>query len=461
MVNCTPNARGFATMVIDAHADKLRYVMDTDRFFRYDGIRWAECNAQNVEIMSVIGVIHDHLLINEPDDKVAQQLVKLAGSATGVSSIVRLMKADRRIWANLDDFSRKPYLLNFPNGTLNLREPRYKGDDTECNFRNHDPADMLTTAFPVEYHPYEIPDTPLWTAMLMHMCGGDESLVFNLEQALAYGLYGANPEQMAVFLVGESNIGKTQALEIITELAGTLGGHGKIELIMKTHGSEHDSLRSDLRGRHFVMLGEAGNRLRLDELKFKDLTGSKFLPTRKLGQEQVSTRVTWTLYTATNELPEIHGSMDDAVARRLWIFELPGKQIPKNQQDSALTEKIIHQEGAHIVQRLAIRLMEWYGEGMPVTRHSACVQALDKYRTESDTVQLFCTIMLTGDVDEHVTYDDLHEAYVNFCRKRGLTQEGRRKLPKRVADITMAERDSSNCRIKGLKLQYEAPSWLK
>lgn len=468
----TPDPRGFSDILLGAHGGRLRYAKDTDRFYMYDGTTWNECGQQNVELLAVIGKIRDKmrrdlgdLPPDSQDAQVVSGLIKMTGSALGVNSITRFMKADPSLWVTTDDFARAPHLLNFRNGTLDLSLPVHgtspDGEEIpDFNFREHRPDDMLTTVIPLDYDPFSLPHTPLWDGMLSYMCGDDRELALSLEQALAYGLYGANTAQMMVFLVGAPGIGKTQVLEIMTELAGSLGGHGKIELIMRTQGSEHDSLRSDLRGRRFIMLGEAGSRLRLDDLKMKDLTGSRFIPTRKLGQEQVTTRVTWTLYVATNELPEIHGSMDDAIARRLWLFPLAGKEIPAAERDASLPQRIIREEGPLIMQRLARHLSGWYADGKPVERHVQSVRALDKYRAESDTVQQFCRALITDDPDGHVTYDALHEAYVNFCRKRGLPQESRRKLPRRVAEIMMAERDSSNCRIKKVRVNHEAPAWM-
>lgn len=475
-----PDALGFAELLVAVHPDKLRYAVDINRFYKYDGIAWRQCNQQNVGIGEVIDNVSRHFAVKR--DKIGLKKPKddnpeytrwmrfdtyatIGGSSRSTSEVITKLKDRPEIRCHLNDFSQKPYLLNFRNGTLHLNASRVVEVDgelvEEANFRRHDPKDMLATVLDRDYQEYGNGYAPLWDSLLMHMCGGDKSLARNLEEALAYGLYGANPEQLMVFVVGDASIGKTQLLEIVAELAGTLGGHGKIELIRKVSGQEHDSIRADLRGKHFVMLGESSLKLKLDDLKFKDLIGSRSLPTRKLGQEPVDTRVTWTLYAATNELPEISGEMDDAVARRLWVFNLPGKQIPKAERDTHLTEKIVESEGEMILYRMARHLSEWFGpDQKPVQQHIQCTMALDNYRTESDTVSEFIQAQMRSENGTTVTYDEVHKAYMEFCKARGLSPVSRKFLPRRIEQITGWERDSSNCRFRNAALAYEAPSWV-
>lgn len=467
----TPDSLGFSDYLIDSHQSRLRYTTDTGRFYKYTGTHWLECNGSNVEIGKTVNVAGRYLRGSLPpkpekDDpdfyawNVQAVFIKLAGSAAGTSSVISKMKEDDRIWCHLNDFANRPYKVNFRNGTVDVREPWLSDEDEpEFYFHAHNPKDMLATVLSNPYPEFETPDTPLWTGMLMHMCGDDPEYALSLERALAYGLLGENPEQLMVFLVGEANIGKTQVLEVMTELAGSLGGHGKVDLIQYSRTGEHDSVRADLRGKHFVMLGETSHRLKLDEMKFKDLTGASYIPTRKLGQEPVSTRVTWTLYCATNELPEVPGEMDDAIARRLWIFTLPGKQIPKAERDTGLTQKIIQQEGAAILYRLARHLSEWYACGKRPEPHIRSTQALDGYRSESNTVAEFARAYIREEEGCWVSYDDLNTAYAEFCKKRSLLGVSRRMLPKKLSQVMMCDRDSSNSRLKGVSLSFEAPSW--
>jgi putative DNA primase/helicase len=466
-----PNQAGFARLMFDAHSKKIRYVPEINRFYVYDGVRWEQDTSLSAIIKSKFRLTRNALLEyvqsnDELTDSEIRHLTKLAdvvSTAAGASGTATMLSNHSALWCGVNDFSERPWLLNFRTGTLDLSRAFYNDDGDETSFRPHDPEDMLDSVLDKNYHDYVDVPTPLWDGMLLYLCGDDKELARNLEQALAYGLYGANPEQLMVFLVGNPATGKTQILEIVTHLAGSLGGYGKIELITSSgYGGEHDSLRADLRGKRFVMLGEAGHKLKLDTLKFNDLTGSGTVPTRKLGQEPVQTRVTWTLYAATNELPDIPGYMDDSVERRLWIFDLPAQTIPAEHRDSGISQRVIQQEGEAILRRFAKHLCSWYGEGSKPERHVNCVQALDKYRTETDTIGVFAKERLREEEGARTGYDEVHEQYVEFCKKHGYdySQTSRRMFVKRISQIMMCERDFSNRRFLNVAISFEAPSWL-
>jgi P4 family phage/plasmid primase-like protien len=447
------------------HGHKVRADDPTAR-----GGVWEPSNGRHIEFKALVQEVAKDIAVSGTGET-AQAIAKLGKDSTGINKLVSSIMNDARIWCYAKDFSAKPWLLNFTDGTLDLTgemvdEPTE--DDPfpipHYGFRKADPEDMLDSILPVRYNPFgkDTPewDTPHWDRLIDHMCAGQEDLKNNLLDALAYSLYGANPEQYMVFLVGEPNIGKTQVLELMAEFTGSLGGFGKIELITSTRGGfgEHDSLRSSLRGKRFVMLGEASAKIRLDEGKLKDLTGSAWVPTRELGKEQVNTRVTWTLFAATNELPALPNTMDDAIARRMWIFDLPGKQIPSEERDTDLTAKILSYERSAVVNKLAWRAWEIFSKTRKLERSEACIQALDSYRSDYDTVSEFCQESLFADETARTSYNELHEAYLQFTRKHAYSPETKRKFIKRVEEVMHAQRDSAHSSMKGVSLAHAEES---
>jgi P4 family phage/plasmid primase-like protien len=463
----TKDAHGFADYFLSLYRDVVRYARDADRFYLYDGRQWRPDTGRHLEMRSKVQELSSRIS-KEGVGKAAVALAKLGDSSTGVNKLVQTLANMPEIWVESSEFGTQPQMLNFMDCTLDVTRGQFDpvtGDyDPFANVHSHTQADMLDSVLPVDYKP-ELAgtpawDTPLWDKLVGHMCDHNPDLIDNLEDALAYGLYGSNPEQYMVFLVGAPNIGKTQILELMVEFAGSLGGYGKIELVTSTHGysGEHDSLRGALRGKRFIMLGEASAKIKLSEGKVKDLTGSSWVPTRELGKEQVNTRVTWTLYAATNELPALPSTMDDAIARRMWIFDLPGKQVSSKDRDTSLTAKILKYERDAVVNKLAIRLQRMFEGGTcKVTRAAACIHALDTYRSDYDTISEFCQNVVIQDATGRVSYNDLHEAYLMYCRKHAYAQETKRRFLKRVAEIMAAERDSSNSRMKGIALAYSAP----
>src|ERR1700722_15984342 len=174
----TADPWGYPRYLIDVHGDRLRYAQDTNRFYKYTGSHWQECGGANVEIGSTINAMSMYLRSNLPDQPskdspeyyawhVQAQFIKMTGTSTGTASIISKMKEDSRIWCHLNDFATKPYLINFRNGTVNVRQPwRDEDGEIEIYFHAHDPKDMLATVLSHDYPQYSQADTPLWTGML-------------------------------------------------------------------------------------------------------------------------------------------------------------------------------------------------------------------------------------------------------------------------------------------------------
>jgi phage/plasmid-associated DNA primase len=62
-----------------------------------------------------------------------------------LSAMVKMAKSDQQMWSEYQDFDKNPYLLNFTNGTVDLRT---------STLRAHNPADMISRLVPYTCDPY-------------------------------------------------------------------------------------------------------------------------------------------------------------------------------------------------------------------------------------------------------------------------------------------------------------------
>ncbi len=91
-----------------------------------------------------------------------------------------------RWWSEYKDFDKKPYLLNFTNGTVDLRT---------STLRAHDPEDMISCLVPHTYDPYA--QAPLWERLICRctQCDGSGQTAEYLLRVLGYMVVGSNIEQ--------------------------------------------------------------------------------------------------------------------------------------------------------------------------------------------------------------------------------------------------------------------------
>jgi putative DNA primase/helicase len=94
-----------------------------------------------------------------------EKAAKLIASARTVSSVERLGQCDPRLVAVADQWDSDPWLLNTPDGTIDLRTGR---------MRPHDPGDYITKVTGISPD-FEMP-TPIWNAFLKRITAGDEEL---------------------------------------------------------------------------------------------------------------------------------------------------------------------------------------------------------------------------------------------------------------------------------------------
>jgi putative DNA primase/helicase len=97
-----------------------------------------------------------------------------------------------------------PWLLNCPNGTLDLRVGV---------LRPHERNDLLTRCLPVEYDPQA--QCPGWLKFLNVIMAGNGNLIGFLQRAIGYSLTGAIREHVLFILYGIGRNGKSTLLNTL------------------------------------------------------------------------------------------------------------------------------------------------------------------------------------------------------------------------------------------------------
>ena len=154
------------------------------QWFRYDGTRWRQddtlhafdlarriCRAASAECNGKEG------------EKSA------LASAKTVAAVERLARSDRRIAATIDQWDADPWLLNTPDGVIDLRTGTK---------RAHQAADYMTKITAVGPRG----DCPRFLAFLDRIMGADPELIVYLRRVLGYALTGITREHALFFGYG-------------------------------------------------------------------------------------------------------------------------------------------------------------------------------------------------------------------------------------------------------------------
>ena len=122
-----------------------------------------------------------------------------------LAAVERLARADRRLAATTDQWDADPWLLNTPDGVIDLRTG---------NLRPHDPGDYTTKITAVGPRG----DCPRFLAFLETITGGDAELVAYIRRVLGYGLTGLTREHALFFCHGTGANGKSVLLSTVSRM---------------------------------------------------------------------------------------------------------------------------------------------------------------------------------------------------------------------------------------------------
>lgn len=136
-------------------------------------------------------------------DKARAAVMKFAAQCGNSSRIANMLgEASPHVAVAADRLDADPWLLNCPNGTLDLRTGV---------LRPHAQDDLITKLCGAAYDPAAA--CPQWETFLSEIFDGDLELVAFLQRGLGYSLSGDTSEQVLFILFGTGANGKSVLLE--------------------------------------------------------------------------------------------------------------------------------------------------------------------------------------------------------------------------------------------------------
>jgi putative DNA primase/helicase len=422
----TGNAALFVTM----WSHHVRWVKDMHEWYVYDGTRWRQNGIYDVQQMAKMTAVSLLEIARRADDndernRIIRHSTKSANIG-GIKGLLEAAKSESSIWAEWAEFDTQTHLLNFLNGTYNLKTG---------TFSRHDPTDLISRVIPRVYDPTA--EAPKWESMIIRAVDEDEETAHYLKVALGYALLGVNPEQMIFFHKGPGQCGKSKILEIAGRSIGPDYATSSDTSLISKGTDRHARVQYNLRGARFVDISETDAQMRLDEKQLKRLTGDSHLQVHELyNKSTLDVPITWTIFVATNDNPAVE-NMDSAMKRRIVVIPF-GPSIPDSERIVDLDEQILTEEADGVLAWLVEGCRTYVQRSDSLKNLPRAVrQATDGYQRESDTVWEFlndCCVIESG---SRMKRGALHAAYLRY---RGITRRdqatlGKNKFLERVEDI--------------------------
>ncbi len=388
------NALHFAWL----NRSRLLYCKEWKTWLIWDGKRWGADRLGKVTNFAKEVTKDMFRIAHEMDSMRARMFASTTSNKPRLKAMIDLAESELPIGSCGLDADQ--WLLNCPNGTLNLKT----GDLLE-----HDPNQRITKLCATAYD--QDAQAPRWEKFLSEVFPDDPKVPEFLARWFGYCLTGSVREEMFPIFVGDGANGKSTMLTAILEATGNdYAIQANPDMLMESKKSSHPTDKTDLCGIRLAMCAESESTQTLAAATIKALTGGDKIRARRMKENFWEFQPTHKLVLATNYTPIIKDS-SHGIARRLAIVKFNQRFDGRN-RDNGLKEKL-RSEYAGILAWMVRGCMEWQQVGIRKPR--AVELATNTYLREQDVVGRFFSERCSQQSIGKVHLKHLVEASRDWC----------------------------------------------
>ncbi len=404
---------GNARRLVKLFGHRLRFCKQLGYWLVFDGTRW--CPDHVGEVWQCAKLVVRSLAkeaADTNDDSTRKALLSFALKSEEkkrIQAMIDLAWSEPGIAILPEALDRDPWLLNCPNGTVDLRTGK---------LREHRPEDLITKITKFAYRPGA--SRQRWEKVLDEIFPGNPEMVAYVKRAAGYSCTGDTGEHALFLPWGKGRNGKNTVLDPIASVLNDYATSADPKTFLRAGMNVHPTGLAKLFGSRFVLTDEVDEGEQLAEALVKRLTGNPVLTARFMRQDFFDFTITSKIWMPANHRPEVKGRDEGIWSRiRLIPFEVffaPGKRI-KN-----LAKILAQDEGEGILAWIVEGCMEWLRDGLKEPQK--VLDATKEYRLEQDVVSAFleecCISWLHHDqlkTQAKQKASELYECYVSWCKQ--------------------------------------------
>ncbi len=388
------------------HADDLRYCETFGAWFEWQAGRWREDNIRRVfsHARRLCREKSAEALVSIQNEKTAAKIASLVASAKTVAAVVNLARADARHATAPEDWDADAWLLNTPDGIVDLRSGQT---------RPHDRAALCSKMTAVAAASAEC---PRWQRFLDQVTAGDQDLQRFLRRIAGYGLTGSTREHALFFFYGTGANGKGTFLNTLTAVLGDYAKVAGMDTFTESHTDRHPTELAMLRSARIVAAQETEEGRRWAESRIKALTGGDPITARFMRQDFFTYAPQFKLLIAGNHKPGLR-NIDEAIRRRFHLLPFTVR-IPPEERDPNLFDKL-KAEWPAILGWALQGCLEWQAEGL--NPPAAVIEATAEYFEDEDSFGRWLAECCVRDPMAHETTRDLYAAWTAWAERSGMS----------------------------------------
>lgn len=345
------------------HSHILRFVAQFGLWMRYDNGVWREEKTRAAYNLSKELCKEYAAAVNVAKER------KSLTSAKTISAVERIAMAERALAATVDQWDIDPWLLNTPDGVVDLRSGV---------LRQHSPDDYMTKITAVGLG--KASSSPKrWIEHLKTVTEGDDDLIKYLQRWFGYCLTGSVKEHALLFSYGDGRTGKSTTFNTFAYILGNYAHAASMETFTYTPFPRHSTEIAALRGARFVHATETEEGRRWAEALIKKISAGDPVTARFMRQDDFTFIPQCKLNFQGNHQPHLR-SVDESIRGRLNVCPFTAKIA---ELDKDLPEKL-KEEGPDILRWALEGCLEWQQE-KGLKPPARILKATSEYLESEDT----------------------------------------------------------------------------
>jgi putative DNA primase/helicase len=330
-----------------AHAETLRYVAKWGKWLIYDGAKWNDDEKLQAFTMArnICRTAAKPISRNNKNKE-----AKTVASARTRAAVISLAQSDPCHAASVDQWDTDPWLLNTPDGVIDLKTGL---------IRDHDPADYLTKITAVT--PDRAMPIPLWRKFLITITANDIRLQNYIRRMLGYALTGITIEHALFFWYGTGANGKGVLMNTVAKIMSDYHKTASQDTFTTSTNERHPTDLAMLRGARLVTVSETEQGKRWAESRIKMMTGGDPITARFMRQDFFEYDPQFKLMISGQHRPGLN-AVNEALRRRINMLPFT-VTIPEKERDKKLTEKL-KTEWPGILAWMIEGCLEWQRIGL-------------------------------------------------------------------------------------------------
>lgn len=395
-----------AERVVERRRDVLRYIPQEGKYICWDQKRWqrdAELLAEDIVKRELRRIANETERVGatKQEKAKAQERAIAFCSAGKATAVAQLLRSDRAIAVSMTALDHDPWLLNTPEGIVDLRTGVLSPADPDA-------LCTKMTAVPPDFGGA----CPNWKRFLAEATANDRELEAYLQRLAGYCLTGSTREQHLSFIHGPGGNGKGTYKNAIEGIMADYAVQADMATFTATNGDRHTTDLAMLVGARLVTASETEAGKRWDETRLKSLTGGDIITARFMRQDNFHYKPQFKLVFIGNHKPEVR-EVDEAMRRRIQMVPFTVKPAVV---DRELDDKL-RDEWPAILAWMIEGCLAWQQRGLdvpPIVR-----AATQEYFRDEDAVGRWLAERCTLTEDGRALSEELYASWREWANQHG------------------------------------------